>query len=113
MKKKLGAEKRARQEDTDREEGGEGGGLEVRGAVRWRGRESSFSNCQSINHEKEPQGQTRQNTDPTNEILNTRRDQTFAWSKYTSTLKWPAVMQREQLSGRQHPKFKLEPRQRS
>lgn len=32
--------KRARQKDTDREEGGEGGGLEVGGgAVRWRGRE--------------------------------------------------------------------------
>lgn len=31
--------KREQQEDTEGEEWGEGGGLEVRGAVRWRGRE--------------------------------------------------------------------------
>lgn len=97
--------KRARQEDTDGEEGGEGGGLEVRGGSEMeRERESSFSNCQSINHEKEPQGQTRQNTDLTNEILNyptrsnvcmvqTHFHSETACSDAEKTALWPAAPQ--------------------
>lgn len=75
-----------------------------------RERESSFQNCQSINHEKEPQGQNRQNTNPTNEILNypTRSNVCMVQIHFHSEM---AHSDAEQLSGRQHPKLKLEPRQ--
>lgn len=55
MKKKLGARERGLDRRTQTGGRGEGGGLEVRGAVRWRGERVPSSNCQSINHEKEPQ----------------------------------------------------------